>query len=459
MNEILSRVSLAKWACFLAAVLSATALHAQTNADVGAHAATNRPPAPRRPNIVLIIADNIGYGDLGCYGQTKVKTPWLDRLASEGMRFTSYYAASPQDQPSRASLFTGLEPRHVGASFSHPLPMGAVTVATWLKESGYHTGLFGLWNLGDTPAVEPGTKGFDEFGGFLSESHARDYFTDNLYRQESFSGKDRLEMMTQNLDSKHGRYMPDFLGEIGAKFIQYSVPDSFNHHTPFFMCVSYPVPHDSTPPNNSPYSSESWPQPAKDRAAMISHMDKNIGLLMEALGVWKVETNTVVIFTSIGGAQKEGAMDPKFFGSSGPLRGQAGSVYEGGIRVPLIIRWPAHIKPGQVSDFTCAAWDILPTAMEIAFMKPPQKTDGFSLLPVLTGKGKTNVHESFYWESPEGLGPLKAAREGDWKIVQDGTNAPALYNLQTDIGETNNVAAKNANVVKNLKALLGGESK
>jgi arylsulfatase A len=457
MNDILRGCSLWKWGCFLAAILSAASLRAQTNAS--ANTVAHRPPAPRRPNIVLILADNIGYGDLSCYGQAKVKTPWLDRLASEGMRFTSYYAASPQDQASRASLFTGLEPRHVGASFSHPLPTDAVTVAALLKESGYHTGLFGLWNLGDTPAVEPATKGFDEFAGYLSESHARDYFAENIYRQESFTGKDRLEMMTQNLDSKRGRYLPDFLGEMSAKFIQYSVPDAVNHYTSFFMCVSYPVPHDTTPPKSSPYSGESWPQPAKDRAAMIAHLDKNIGLLMEALGVWKVDTNTVIIFTSIGGAQKEGAMDPKFFHSSGPLRGQAGSIYEGGIRVPLIVRWPAQIKPGQVTDFTCAAWDILPTAMEIAFMKPPQKADGFSLLPVLTGRGKTNVHESFYWESPEGAGPLKAARKGDWKIVQDGTNAPALYNLKTDISETNNVATKNADTLRNLKKLLGDSSK
>ena len=186
---------------------------------------------------------------------------------------------------------------------------------------------------------------------------------------------------------------------------------------------------------------------------MIAHMDKDIGLLMEALGVWKMETNTIVIFTSIGGAQTEGAMDTKFFASSGPLRGEAGSVYEGGIRVPMIIRWPAGIKPGQVTDFACAAWDILPTLLDAAFIKPPAKTDGLSLLPVLTGKQKPKSHESFYWESAEGESQ-RAARKGDWKVVQIGTNAPALYNLKKDIGETNNVADKNAGVLKGMKALL-----
>jgi arylsulfatase A len=191
---------------------------------------------------------------------------------------------------------------------------------------------------------------------------------------------------------------------------------------------------------------------------MIAHLDNSVGEVLFALTRWRLETNTVVIFTSFGGAQPEGAMDPKFFNASGPLRGQAGSVYEGGIRVPMIIRWPARIKAGQVTDFPCAAWDILPTAMEIAFSKPSQKTDGFSLLPVLTGKGKTNVHESFYWDSNE-ENSQQAARMGDWKIVRLGTNAPALYNLKTDIGERNDVADKNADVLKKLKNLLAEPSK
>jgi arylsulfatase A-like enzyme len=456
MKKTPNGISLSKWAGFLAAFLCLISLRAQTNGS--SVTATNRPSAPRRPSIVLILADNIGYGDLGCYGQAKVKTPWLDRLASEGIRFTSYYAASPRDELSRASLFTGLEPRHLGASASHPLPVDSLTVATLLKESGFRTGLMGLWNLGDTPSVEPNTKGFEEFAGFLSESHARDYFTENLYRQQTSTGTNRLETMVDNLGNARGRYMPDWLGQMAAKFLQYNAPDRLNHFNSVFLTVAYPVPHDSTPPKQSPYKSESWPQPAKDRAAMVAHMDKNVGLLLEALGVWKMETNTIVIFTSIGGAQKEGAMDPKFFGSSGPLRGEAGSVYEGGIRVPMIIRWPAGIKPGQVSDFTCAAWDILPTLLDAAFMKPPEKTDGLSLLPVLTGKEKPKAHESFYWESADGE-TQRAARKGNWKIVQIGASAPALYNLKSDIGETNNVAEQNAEVLKNMKGLLGSAIK
>jgi len=402
-------------------------MRAQTN--IPRSSVTNRPPAPRRPSIVLIVADNIGYGDLGCYGQTKVKTPNLDKLASEGIRFTSFYAGSPDDQASRASLLTGLEPRHIGASFSHPLPVDAVTVAALLKEGGFHTALLGEWNLGDTAPVEPDTKGFEEFAGFLSQSHARDYFSDNLYRQNIPLGTNRLVTIPENWNSGEGRYMPDFVGEGAGNYIRIHVPDRFNHYTPFFLCLAYPVPHNGTPPHDTPFAAESWPQPAKDRATMIAHLDNSIGDVLTSLAQWKMDTNTMVIFTSIGGAQPEGAMDPKFFNSSGPLRGQAGSVYEGGIRVPMIIRWPAKIKPGQVTDFPCAAWDILPTAMEIAFLKPPQKTDGFSLMPVLTGKGKTNVHESFTWETHGDI-PDRATRKRNFKFIQIGTNAPAVYEDQ-----------------------------
>jgi arylsulfatase A-like enzyme len=460
MYNISNGIPWGKWAGFLGAFFCLISLQAQTNvaSRAASVAATNRPPAPRRASILLILADNIGYGDLGCYGQTKVKTPWLDRLASEGIRFTSYYAASPQDELSRASLFTGLEPRHLGGSVNRPLPADALTVATLLKESGFRTALAGVWNLGDTPSVEPNTKGFEEFAGFLNENHARDYFSENLYRQETVTGSNRLVTISENLGNAQGRYLPDLLGQIGANFFQIHAPDKFNHYNSDFVCVAYPVPHNGTPPKSSPYGGESWPQPAKDRASMVAHLDRNIGLLMEALGVWKMETNTIVIFTSIGGAQKEGAMDPKFFGSSGPLRGEAGSVYEGGIRVPMIIRWPAGIKPGQVTDFPCAAWDLLPTLLDAVFMKPPENTDGLSLLPVLTGKQKPKTHKSFYWESIDGESQ-KAARKGDWKIVQIGTNAPALYNLKMDVGETNNVAEKNAAVLKSMKALLETTSK
>lgn len=416
---------------------------------------TNPPPAPRRPNILLILADNIGYGDLGCYGQTKIKTPRLDQLASEGIRFTSYYVGSPDDEPSRASLLTGLEARHVGATFGHPLPSDAFTVATMLQQERFYTALIGEWNLGDTPPVEPDSKGFNEFAGFLSAGHARDYFTDNIYRQDTSTGKNRLITLPPNWNNARGQYMPDFLGTVTSNILLNNQPNRVNHFRSLFICLSYPVPHNASAPADSIYSDESWPQAEKDRASIITHMDQSIGHVLDTLAQLKLDTNTVVIFTSIGGPKAEGGMDPKFFNSAGPLRGEAGSVYEGGIRVPMIIRWPARIKPGQVSDFGWAAWDFLPTAAEIAFLSPPKKTDGVSILPLLTGKGHAAEHESFAWESSEG-DSQKAVRMGDWKLVQIETNAPELYNLKSDIGEQDNVAAKNPDAVKRLQTSLIG---
>lgn len=447
-----------KWLCIGVAVPFLASAQSETNTNqLPAHTAR---PAPRHPSILLILADNIGYGDLGCYGQTKIKTPHLDQLASEGVRFTSYYVGSPNDEPSRASLLTGLEADHVGATFGHPLPIDAFTVATLLQEqAGYRTGFIGEWNLGDTPPVQPNAKGFNEFAGFLSQSHALDYFTDSLYRQDTITGSNRLvHTLSKNWNGAHGQYVPDFLGTIAVNFLRGNRPSPLNHYRGFFLCLSYPVPHNATAPSDSIYSDESWPQAEKDRASIITHMDDSIGHVLESLSKLKADTNTVVIFTSLGGPRKDGGMDPGFFNSTGPLRGEAGSVYEGGIRVPMIIRWPARIKPGQVSDFTWAAWDFLPTAAEIAFMEPPRKTDGISILPVLLGKDKTNSHEGFRWQSQDDSSQ-QAARMGDWKIVRFGTNAPELYNLETDIGEKNNVAAKNPDVVARIEKILGTSAK
>ena len=438
------------------ALLAFASAQAQTNSNPSS--ITNSPPAPRRPNILLIVADNIGYGDLGCYGQTKIKTPHLDQLASEGIRFTSYYTGSPNDGPARASLLTGLRPENLGASVSHPLPTDAFTVGIMLQQAGYHNGFIGEWNLGETPAVEPNAKGFDEFAGFLSASHARDYFTDSISRQDARTGTNTLGYVKENWDGKHGRYVPDLLGTIAGSFLRNNRPYYVNHFQSFFLCLSYPIPHNGSAPTNSIYADEPWPQAAKNRASMITHMDESIGGVLAALTYLKIDTNTIVIFTSIGGPQQEDGMDPKFFNSAGPLRGEAGSVYEGGIRVPMIIRWPAGIKPGQVSDFAWAAWDFLPTAAEIAFMNPPKKTDGSSIMPVLTGKGEARGHDSLNWKSQEDI-PQEAIRMGDWKLVQIGTNAPELYNLKTDIGERDDVAAKNTEVVKRVQKLLSNSSK
>jgi arylsulfatase A-like enzyme len=421
------------------------------------------PPAPRRSSIILILADNIGYGDLGCYGQTKIKTPNLDKLAAEGARFTSYYTGSPDDAASRAALFTGIEPRHLHAGFNEALPSGAVTIAAFLKQLGYRTGLIGTWGLGDTGAATPDKKGFDQFAGFLNQNHARDYFTDRIWRHDPTPNQegqsyDGYTIFPENENGKRGRFIPDLLSDVALNFVRINKPDSFNQYRPFFLCLSYPIPHvtaTASPPGDSQYSDQPWPPLERIRASLISRMDDGIGKLMDKLAELKINTNTVVIFTSAGGPQNEKGIAPEFFNSAGPLRGQQGSVNEGGIRVPMIIRWPAQIKPGEASDFTWAAWDLLPTLAEIALTKPPEKMDGISVLPTLLGRRQKNRHESFYWEAKDN-GFQQAVRLEDWKAVRtNATAALELYNLRTDAGEKQNVAGKNPGELKKIEKALG----
>jgi arylsulfatase A-like enzyme len=435
----------------LLALFPSGILSAQTNA-----LRKMPPPAPRRPSIILILADNIGYGDLGCYGQTKIKTPNLDKLAAGGARFTSFYAGSPDDAPSRAALMTGFEPRHLRAGFNEVLPADALTIAQFLKQQGYYTGLIGEWNLGDTGPLTPDKKGFDDFAGFLNANHARDYFTDRVWRHDP-TRSDTQMIFSENENGKHGAFMPDMLTTAATNFVRIHKPELLNQHRPFFLCLSYPIPHvtvSASPPGNSPYADVSWPPMQRIRASLISRMDDGIGKLMDELDKLNIATNTVVIFTSIGGPENEKNIGPEFFNSAGPLRGSAGSVYEGGIRVPMIVRWPARIKAGQTSDFACAAWDLFPTAAEIALAKPPGKLDGVSMLPALEGKRQKNTHKLFEWESKET--GAQAARMDDWKMVR--TNSAAafeLYDLRNDIGEKQNVAEKNSSELKKIRSALG----
>ena len=432
-------------------LLSAASTGAQTNA-----VPPLPPPAPRRPSIILILADNLGYGDLGCYGQTKIKTPNLDRLAREGIRFTSFYAGSPDDAAARAALLTGLEPRHLRSEFNQVLPPDTLTVAAFLKQQGYHTGLIGTWGLGDTGSGTPDKMGFEEFAGFLSMEHARNYFTDRLWRHDPVRG-DAQMVFPENENGKRGQFMPDILTTAAVNFVRNNKPELLNKYRPFFLCLAYPIPHvsaEAAPPGDSEYADAPWPPLERIRAALISRMDKGIGQLLDQLVESKISTNTVVFFTSVGGPQSKTSMLPDFFNSTGPWRGRQGSLNEGGLRVPMLVRWPAQIQTGGSSDLMVAAWDLLPTAAEIAFRSPPQKLDGFSLLPTLLGQAQTNRHESLYWESrAEGL--RQAVRLGDWKAIRAATNAPPeLFNLKTDPAETTNVATNHAELVLKLEKLL-----
>jgi len=431
------------------------------------------PPAPRRPNIVLIVADDLGYGDLGCYGQTRIQTPNIDKLAAEGIRFTSCYAGSAVCSPARAALMLGQHTGHLnirGNVRPTTLLPNEITVAQILKDSGYRTGLIGKWGLADEgqPGV-PQKKGFDEFLGYLSNNEAHDYYSEWLWRYTpSLPGNDGFNgrmHFPENAGAKRGLYNPDLFTKVALTFIKNNKPDQFNHYRPFFLCLSYNIPHANNEegrrtgngmqvPTDAPYATEPWPQPERNKAAMITRLDADVGRIMDQLATMQLLTNTVVIFTSDNGPHAEGGVDPKFHNSSGPLRGIKRDLYEGGIRVPMIVHWPVGVKPGQISDFPFAHWDFLPTAADIGMTKAPKGIDGISLFPLLTGQAQTNKHEYLYWEFHE-KGFQQAARSGTWKAVRPQVDAPLeLYNLKTDLGEKENVAAKNPEVVAKFEAYL-----
>jgi arylsulfatase A-like enzyme len=424
--------------------------------------ATNRPPAPRRPNIILILADDLGYGDLGCYGQTKVKTPCLDQLATEGMRFTQFYAGSTVCAPSRCSLMTGLHSGHsyIRGNGDQALRPTDLTMAEVLKAGGYHTGLVGKWGLGnENTSGTPQRHGFAEFVGYLDQTHAHDYYTDHLWRYDFRTGYEGTMVFADNQGGRKGTYTHDLFTKAALNFVKINKPDFHNNFRPFFLFLAYTIPHANNEegrrsgngmqvPSDSPYSDEPWPQTEKNKAAMITRMDADIGRLMGVLKESKIDENTIVMFTSDNGPHKEGGSDAKFFQSSGKLRGIKRDLYEGGIRVPMIVNWPRRIKPGQVTDQIAAFWDILPTCAEIGGVKPPKDSDGISFLPTLRGQTQTNRHEFLYWEFHEG-GFKQAARMGDWKAVRLKPNGPLeLYNLKADLAEKTNVAEKEPGILE-----------
>ena len=457
--------SISLWLALTAAALPAfaqPALPAATNAP------TQRPPAPRRPNIILIVADDLGYGDLGCYGQTMIQSTNLDRLASEGIRFTDFYAGSTVCAPSRCSLMTGLHTGHalIRGNGTQALRPEDQAIAELLKKAGYHTGLVGKWGLGnETSTGTPREKGFDEFAGYLDHKHAHDYYTDHLWRSDSRSGYNDWEIFPENQAGKQGLYMPDLFTKAALNFISINKPDQFNHYRPFFLYLAYTIPHANNEegkrtgngmqvPDDSPYSNQPWPQPEKNKAAMITRLDNDIGRLTDKLHELKISDNTVIFFTSDNGPHKEGGVDPKFFKSAGPLRGIKRDLYEGGIRVPMIVSWPARIKHGRVSDQVWSFWDFLPTAMDIAMEKVPKNIDGISMLPTLLGRTQTNRHDFLYWEFHE-RGFQQAVRMGQWKAVRpQAGEALELYDLQNDLGEKNNVAGQHPEVVAKIESYL-----
>ncbi len=418
--------------------------------------------AQTKPNIIFIQADDLGYGDLSVYGQRKFTTPNIDRLAAEGIRFTQYYAGSTVCAPSRSALITGKHTGHtrIRGNARYPLLPEDVTVAEVLKSANYKTALIGKWGLGETETTgAPNRQGFDYFFGYLNQRHAHNYYPTFLWRNEE---RVKLRNVVPDEDAEGSGnatdrldYSHDLFAEEALKFIERSSGG------PFFLYLAFTTPHANNEARNKgmevpelgEFASKDWPDPEKGKAAMITRMDRDIGRVMALLKKLRIDDNTIVFFTSDNGPHREGGADPDFSDSNGPLRGIKRDLYEGGIRVPMIARWPKRIKAGAQSDHVWAHWDFLPTAAEIAGARAPGDIDGVSMLQALLGK-KQRGHEFLYWEFHE-RGFSQAVRTGDWKAVRKSPASPLeLYDLKTDIGEQTDVANKHPNVVKKIEDYL-----
>ncbi len=403
------------------------------------------------------MADDLGYGDLSCYGQKTIQTSHIDRLAAEGIRFTQVYAGSTVCAPSRCTLMTG---KHQG----HALVRGNrnpevalrpedVTVAEVLKSAGYTTALYGKWGVGGpVTSGRPNLKGFDDFFGYLSQWHAHSFYPEHLWENE-------IERFIRgNLGRRQDEYSHDLFTDRALKFLDRK------HDKPFFLYLPYTIPHTNNElgratgdgmevPDYGSYAEKDWPNPEKGFAAMIERLDRDVGRILDKLRQRGIDENTIVFFTSDNGPHAEGGHDPEFFGSRGPLRGIKRDLYEGGIRVPMLARWPGTIKPGQVSNQVWAFWDVLPTLAELGGATPPSDTDGISMVPALLGKTQKQ-HEYLYWEFHE-RGFRQAIRMGDWKAVRLAKGAKIeLYDLTKDLGEENNIADRHPDVVKKIELLM-----
>jgi arylsulfatase A-like enzyme len=428
-------------------------------------------PAPK-PNLIFILADDLGYGDLGCFGQQRIKTPHLDRMAAEGIRCTQVYSGSTVCAPSRAVLMTGRHTGHVtvrgNAGKQNPLAQSLrsndVTIAARLQKAGYRTGLIGKWGLGDMGAAEPGLPwrhGFDYFYGFLNQTHAHNYYPEFLWRNDQ---RVKLNNVVPDAnESGAGRatvrreYAADLFADEALKFVRE------NRSRPFFLYFTPTLPHANNEakalgmevPELGDYEKLDWPEPQKGHAAMITRLDRDVGRLLALLKELNLDTNTLVIFTSDNGPHREGGNDPDFNRSSGPYRGIKRAHYEGGIRVPTIVRWPGRVPAGVTSDVRWWFPDVLPTLATLGGAAVPSGLDGTNIWPVLTGKTTPELAErKFYWEFHEG-GFTQAARWRDWKAVRNFLDDPIeLYDLARDPRETNNIASAHPEIVAQMESFL-----
>jgi arylsulfatase A-like enzyme len=446
---------------FTTAFVAASVLALHTSAQSQAN--------QKKPNIIFIVADDLGYGNLTSYNTTsKIPTPNIDKIGKEGTKFTQFYSGSTVCAPSRCALMTGKTMGHayIRGNSAEPIREQDTTLAQRLQWNGYTTGMFGKWGLGEENTTgSPERKGFDVFYGYLNQTHAHDYFTSHL-----FEVKNR-QIKEVKVDSVH-QYAEDLIINHALDFVQN------NKDKPFFLYLPLTIPHaelrvpDSllkpflNPDGTSKFEPETpfeghnhydpQPKPHATFAAMITKLDGDVGRVLELIKKLGLDDNTYVFFTSDNGPHKEGGGDPEYWDSNGPLRGIKRDLYEGGIRVPMLVKAPGKVPVGKTSNVAWAFWDVLPTIAQITNTPSPSNIDGISFVNALEGKSQKQ-HEYLYWGFNEGK--LKEALIKDnWKLIRfksKGTPEELeLYNLNTDVGEKNNLASSNPAKVKELKALL-----
>lgn len=431
-----------------------------------------------QPNVVFIVADDLGYGDLSCYGQEKFQTPNIDRLALNGTRFTRSYSGTTVSAPSRASLMTGLHTGHtpirgnkeMAPEGQFPLPENSFTLFTLFKNAGYATGAFGKWGLGQPGSVgDPNNQGVDEFYGYNCQLLAHNYYPSHLWHNQT-----KIEF-PENDNGQFGAYSQDLIQQKTLEFIDKQKDN------PFFLFVPMVLPHaelvvpedsiiqklrgkypetpykgtDSGPAfRKGGYMSQEYPRAT--HAAMVTRIDVYVGQIIEKLKAAGVYDNTLIIFTSDNGPHREGGGDPDFFNSNGIYRGYKRDLYEGGIRVPTIVSWKNHIPAGAENNFAFAFWDYLPTFAEFLRQDAPKNIDGVSVLPTFLNQGIQKGRDFFYFEFQE-MNGKQAVIRGDWKLLyQNIRQNPTweLYNLASDPSENHNVISLYPEKAEELKKIM-----
>jgi arylsulfatase A-like enzyme len=432
--------------------------------------------AADRPNLIWIMADDLGYGELGCYGQKVIQTPNLDRMAKEGLRFTRFYAGATVCAPSRSVLMTGQHHGHTRVrgnagkqnAEAQSLRAADVTVAKVLKQAGYTTALIGKWGLGDVGAAEAGLprkQGFDFFYGYLNQLHAHNHFPDFLWRNEERVTLPNVVVPVGDSGAGYATeakvYADDLFADESLAFVR------ANTDKPFFLYWSMVVPHANNErtqalkdgaevPDYGPYATESWPSPDKGQAAMITRMDTYVGRMLAELKKLGLAEKTLVIFTSDNGPHNESNHSLKRFEPSGPFTGIKRSLTDGGIRVPCIAWWPGQVKAGSETGLVASFADWLATAAELAGALTPEGCDSISFAPTLLGRNGQISHDFLYWEFHEGGFRQAALYQGRWKAIRAGAqDAPVrLYDQQNDVAETNDVARIFPDIAKKISDYL-----